>query len=262
MLTNLSSLTVPAEITQLIKRGALFICNHSAGKDSQAMFLLLRDIVPPDQLVVIHAHLPDVEWEGSEEHIRQTIGTTPLHIVRAMKTLLDMVRNRGMFPSPKYRQCTSDLKRGPIEKMIRRLSKATGRNIIVNCMGLRAEESANRSKKATFKFNAGNSKAGREWYDWLPIHSLKTWQVFAAIDEAGQQPHWVYAQGMSRKSCCFCIMASEGDLRTAARLVPELYRTYVGLERLTGQSMLMPVAGVPRFLEDVVGIPVARDTVA
>lgn len=220
------------------------------------MFLYLRDIVPAEQLVVIHAHLPKVEWQGSEEHIRNTIGNIPLSIVQAKKTLLDMVQQRGMFPSPKYRQCTSDLKRGPIEKEVRRLSKETGRNLIVNCMGLRAEESPNRSKKTTFKLNAGNSKAGREWYDWLPIHGLKTWQVFQAIDDAGQQPHWVYAKGMSRKSCCFCIMSSENDLRTAATLVPDLYRKYVGLERSTGQSMLMPVNGVPRFLENVVGIPV------
>jgi 3'-phosphoadenosine 5'-phosphosulfate sulfotransferase (PAPS reductase)/FAD synthetase len=257
MLANLSSVIVPAEVQSLIDRGALFVCNHSAGKDSQAMFLLLRDIVPAEQLVVIHAHLPDVEWSGSVEHIRATIGDTPLYVVQAQKTFLDMVRNRGMFPSPKYRQCTSDLKRGPIEKEVRRLSKLTGRNIIVNCMGLRAEESANRSKKTTFKFNAGNSKAGREWYDWLPIHSLKTWQVFATIEEAGQKPHWVYEQGMSRKSCCFCIMSNQADLRTAARFNPSLYETYVQLERSTGQSMLMPIGGVPQFLENVVGIPVA-----
>lgn len=253
-----SHLPVPSEIETLIARGALFVCNHSAGKDSQAMYLYLRQVIPHDQLVVIHAHLPDVEWSGSEEHIEATIDpATPFYIVRAQKTLLDMVRHRGMFPSPKYRQCTSDLKRGPIEKMVRKLSKQSGRHIIVNCMGLRADESANRAKKPTLKLNAGNSKAGREWYDWLPIHSLATWMVFAAIDAADQQPHWVYQQGMSRKSCCFCIMANASDLRTAARLMPDLYRTYVHIERQTGQSMLMPVGGLPQWLENVVGIPVS-----
>ena len=47
----------------------------------------------------------------------------------------------------------------------------------------------------------------------------------------------------------FCIMASEADLRTAARLAterpellndPHLYPKYVGLERSTGQVMMMP----------------------
>ena len=249
-------MSVPSQIADLIDRGALFVCNHSAGKDSQAMYLYLRDIVPAEQLVVVHAHLADVEWSGSEEHIRATIGSTPLYVVQAGKSLLDMVRGRGMFPSPKYRQCTSDLKRGPIEKLVRKLSKQTGRNIIVNCMGLRGEESANRAKKQTFKLNAGNSKAGREWYDWLPIHDMRTWEVFASIEAAGQRPHWVYEQGMSRKSCCFCIMSSQSDLRTAARLNPGLYQTYVSLERQIGQSMLMPAGGRTQWLEEVVGIPV------
>jgi 3'-phosphoadenosine 5'-phosphosulfate sulfotransferase (PAPS reductase)/FAD synthetase len=45
-----------------------------------------------------------------------------LTVVRNRKrTYLEMVEQRGMFPSPQYRQCTSDLKRGPIEKFIRSL---------------------------------------------------------------------------------------------------------------------------------------------
>lgn len=37
------------------------------------------------------------------------------------RTYLGMVEQRGMFPSPPFRQCTSDLKRGPIDKFIRSL---------------------------------------------------------------------------------------------------------------------------------------------
>lgn len=247
---------VPAEIRSLIARGAMFVCNHSAGKDSQAMMIKLRAIVPADQLVVIHAELPEVEWDGSLEHIEETCSGYPVHVVRAGKTLLGMVEARGMFPSPKYRQCTSDLKRGPITKKIRELSKATGRTIIVNCIGLRAEESPGRRKQTAFKLDEGNSKAGREWYTWLPVHGMREWEVFAAIDAAGEKPHWVYEAGMTRKSCCFCIMASAADLKTAARLVPDLYRRYVHLERKTGQTMLMPANGQRRFLDEVVGIPV------
>lgn len=45
-----------------------------------------------------------------------------LTVVRNPKrTYLEMVEHRGMFPSAQYRQCTSDLKRGPIEKYIRSL---------------------------------------------------------------------------------------------------------------------------------------------
>ena len=105
---------------------------------------------------------------------------------------------------------------------------------------------------------AGLATAGREWYDWLPIHDLTTVEVFARIAAAGQAPHWVYAAGMSRFSCCFCIMSNKADLTTAARLNPDLYRRYVELERLTGQVMMMPSKSKGRMtLEQITGISVA-----
>ena len=60
----------------------------------------------------------EVEWPGIVGHINDTISHT-LNIVRAGKTFLGMVEKRWMWPSARYRQCTSDLKRGPIEKFIR-----------------------------------------------------------------------------------------------------------------------------------------------
>jgi 3'-phosphoadenosine 5'-phosphosulfate sulfotransferase (PAPS reductase)/FAD synthetase len=248
---------IPPEIPDLIRRGALFIVNHSAGKDSQAMMIELRSIVPASQIVVVHAELPEVEWDGSREHIEATCQNFPIYYVMANKTLLGMVEARGMFPSPQYRQCTSDLKRGPITKLIRKLVRETGNSLIVNCIGLRAEESPGRKKQIPFKLDTKNSVAGREWYTWLPIHAMLEWQVFAAIDAAGEKSHWVYEAGMTRKSCSLCIMSSVQDLKTAARLRPALYERYVRLERRIGQTMLMPVNGRRRFLDEVVGIPVA-----
>lgn len=239
------------QIEDLVRRGALFVVNHSGGKDSQAMYLKLRDIVPFDQLALVHADLGEVEWEGAKEHIWATTAGEPLHVCRSRRGLLQMIEERGMFPSPSQRQCTSDLKRGPIERTIRQL----GVKLIVNCMGMRAEESSGRAKLTPFKFNERNSKAGREWYDWLPIHNMTTDQVFAAIKAAGQEPHWAYAAGMSRFSCCFCIMSNKADLTTAARLNPKLYARYVGLERSTGQVMMMPSKKHGRqTLEEITGI--------
>jgi len=75
-------------------------------------------------------------------------------------------------------------------------------------------------------------------------------EVFAAIAAAGQEPHPVYAKGMSRLSCRFCIMANRADLRTAAMLSPDLYRTYVNLEREIGHTLSMDGRG----LEEVTGV--------
>ena len=244
---------VPAEIQKLIDRGATFIINHSGGKDSQAMTSYLRGFVPAGQLVIIHAELPEVDWDGLREHIESTCGGIPVHYCRAVKTFFEMVEKRGMFPSPKYRQCTSDLKRGPIEKVIKRISRETGQMLFVNCMGLRAQESAQRRKATTFKLaSEGLNSAGREIYDWLPIHAWSTVEVFAEIKRSGQEPHWAYQAGMTRLSCCFCIMAKKQDLVTAARLKPELFRRYCETERRLDQTLLMPADGHRRFLEDVV----------
>lgn len=186
------------QVADLVRRGAVFVVNHSGGKDSQAMALRLREVVPERQLLVIHAHLPEVDWPGIVEHIESTIDGLPFIQCRSVKTFFEMVERRGMFPSPQQRQCTSDLKARPEYG-----------GLIVNCMGLRAEESPARAKATTFKFSARNSKAGREWYDWLPIHDWTTAEVFQRIADAGQAPHWAYAAGMTRLSCCFCIMASK-----------------------------------------------------
>ena len=113
------NVTEQPDIETLIKRKATFIINHSGGKDSQAMTIHLRKIIPEDQLLVIHAELPEVDWPGIKAHIHNTIGSIRVRFCRARKTFFEMVRHRGEWPSPKYRQCTSDLKRGPIEKEIR-----------------------------------------------------------------------------------------------------------------------------------------------
>lgn len=263
---------VPSQVYDLIQRGALFVVNHSGGKDSQAMYLALRQLVPTHQLAIVHADLGEVEWAGAVEHIRATTTGEPLYICRARRNLLEMIEERGMFPSPQQRQCTSDLKRGPIERTIRRL----GATLVVNCMGMRAEESPARKKLVPFQradkkcVSRRVSKkgkllhAGREWFEWLPIHDRTEEQVFATIAAAGQRPHVVYSLGMSRFSCVFCIMASEADLRTAARLStehpellndPHLYRKYIDLEKSTGQVMLMPSkTRGRRTLEEITGV--------
>ena len=246
---------IPAEIFELIKLKALFIVNHSGGKDSQAMTILLRQIVPDNQLLVIHADLPGVDWEGCIEHITDTTNGLEFQIVRAGKTFFEMVKHRQMWPSPKYRQCTSDLKRGPIEKAVRHAVKSRDNKIVVNCMGMRAQESSNRKKLKILKLNTRNSKAGRSWFDWLPIHSMLENEVFQTIVNAGQIPHWAYSKGMSRLSCCFCIMASKADMQTAARLQPKLYAKYCAMEREIDHTFIMPTKkGSKKFLPEITGI--------
>lgn len=253
---------LPGEIKSLNDQGAIFIVNHSGGKDSQAMYLFLKEFIPIERLVVIHADLPEVDWDGIEDHIMHTIKIgTYFEVVRAKKTFFEMVEHRKMWPSADCRQCTSDLKRGPIEKAIRHYLKKVEKNIIVNCMGIRAEESASRAKAQTFKFDKRNSRAGRIWYNWLPIHAWTEQQVFYEIkNKHTQKPHWAYGKGMSRLSCCFCIMASKADLKTAATLKPDLYRKYCEMEKKIDHTFIMPSKkNGKKFLPEVIKINKTED---
>lgn len=244
---------MPDEIREMAELGALFVLNHSAGKDSQCMAIYLKELgISPEQMLVIHADLGEVEWAGNLDHIRQTVGNIEIITAEAKTSFFEMVERRQMFPSPSQRQCTSDLKRGPLEREIRRYLKAHPefRGLIVNCMGMRAQESASRAKKAEVQFSHRNSKARRHWYDWLPIHGMTTDEVFQMIADAGQEPHYAYQLGMTRLSCCFCIMASVNDLTIAAQANPELYARYVATERRIGHTLSMS----RKPLEEITGI--------
>lgn len=253
---------------QAIAQGALVFVSHSGGKDSQAMYHEVCRQVPADQIVVVHADLGEVEWTGVQDHIRATI-SHELNVVRAqwadgtVKDLLGMVERRfetrpdaPSWPSSAYRQCTSDLKRNPIQKFIRAEMKRRNVYLAINAMGLRAEESSARAKRSTWSLNAALSKAGREVFDWNPIHGWSTAQVFEFIEANGQEAFWAYADGNERLSCVFCIMGCQGDLRHGAKVRPELAGKYVELERRTGyglfgkdNTLAGKLAGIPVVIE-------------
>lgn len=235
------------ELDQLVARGALFVANHSGGKDSQVQLIRLLERVPVSQMVVVHASLGPMEWPGAMELARDQACAAglPFIVAKAAKTFLEMVERRfesrpevPSWPSASTRQCTSDLKRGPIQREIRRYAKANGFKTIVNCLGLRAQESPGRAKRAVFS-RMGISNSVSTWYEWLPIHDMRTTEVFAAIEAAGQEPHYAYALGNDRLSCVFCIMASKPDLRNGRIKHPELFEQYVALEQRTGYTMHM-----------------------
>jgi 3'-phosphoadenosine 5'-phosphosulfate sulfotransferase (PAPS reductase)/FAD synthetase len=213
------------DVPQLVAAGALFVLNHSGGKDSQLMFARVAKLVPAAQLVCMHAPLGEVEWPGALELAQQQAEAAGVAFVlaAAAKTFLELVAHRfekyphaPSFPQAGNRQCTSDLKRGPIEREVRRYAKANGFTTIITCMGLRAAESHSRAKMQVWRKNESGSVAGRTWHEWLPIHHLSTREVFAGLAEEGLTPHPAYALGNERLSCVFCIMASANDLRIGA----------------------------------------------
>lgn len=245
-------------IDSLIDERALFVVNHSGGKDSQAMMIRLLDRIPREQLLVVHAALGEVEWEGALELAERQAAAAgvPFIVARSIKTFLEMVEHRfrvrpesPSWPSAANRQCTSDLKRGPIEREIRRYAKAHGFTTIVSCVGIRAQESSGRAKQEPFRKNERNSVAGRAWYEWLPIHAMRRDEVFATIKGAGQQAHWAYAAGNERLSCVFCIMGSPRDIANGARHRPELLAKYLEIEQRTGYTMHQSRASLRELID-------------
>jgi hypothetical protein len=130
---------------------------------------------------------------------------------------------------------TADLKRGPISKFLRN-HFPTGN--VICAMGLRAEESPARAKRATFRLRKDSSAPtkGRFVYDWLPIHDWTTEDVWNCIRQHGNIYHEAYQHGNQRLSCALCVLGSVNDLINGAVHNPDIYREYCRIEAVTGYS--------------------------
>ena len=223
----------------------LVMVSSSAGKDSQAMLTRIVELADAqgyarDRIVVAHADLGRVEWQGTRELAEQQAqhyGIRFVVVSRPQGDLLAHVRKRGMWPSPKARYCTSDHKRGQLRKVITgahrdaRAAGHTGTYRVLECIGLRAEESPARSKLQPFKRNDAASTKTREVDTWLPIHDWPAGQVWRTIHASGVPHHRAYDLGMPRLSCVFCIFSPRAGLQLAGKHNPALLDEYVKLER-------------------------------
>ena len=106
----------------------VMVINHSGGKDSMRMLGLVREEFPELPTISVMAdtgfehEFPISARAWVRERCRSVRNPVPVEVVRNRKrTYLEMVEQRGKFPSAQFRQCTSDLKRGPIERFIRSL---------------------------------------------------------------------------------------------------------------------------------------------
>lgn len=263
MFASLQDAPIPDQIRRDIDQGALFFIGHSGGKDSQIMYLRLTELVPHDQIVVVHASLGAAEHKGVIEHIRSTI-EHPLHVVEADRSFLEMVWRRGMWPDARNRLCTSTLKTGPIRKFVRQVMRERGATIAYNCTGIRAQESVNRAKKIPLAKHVALCTKTRTVYDWLPIFELSEDEVYDRIYAAGQRPHPAYGERgekNTRLSCVLCVLANKNDLRNGAKSDARLYAEYVITEKVINHTMFTrskTVGGVrttlPVPLEEKTGV--------
>ena len=163
---------VPQEISDLLAQGASLAISISGGKDSQAMLNWLVHLRQQYQWTgpcfAIHAHLGRAEWPQTLEHCQRICDQVGIELVvvqRENGDLVDRWRERmqklmaegntkPFWSSAQNRYCTSDLKRGPIDKYLRRFE------CVISAEGIRAQESSNRAKQAVITLR-DNISAGR-----------------------------------------------------------------------------------------------------
>jgi 3'-phosphoadenosine 5'-phosphosulfate sulfotransferase (PAPS reductase)/FAD synthetase len=241
------------------------VLNSSAGKDSQAMidFVVERCLharVPISRLLVVHADLGRVEWPGTRELAEEQArhyGLAFVAVSRPQGDLLTHIAQRGMFPSPTARFCTADHKRTQCWKVLTALAERSRRDgvrrvRILNCLGLRAEESPARARRPPFSFDERCSNGRRHVDTWLPLHGWSVAQVWQRIRASGVPHHPAYDLGMPRLSCCFCIFSPRSALLLAGKHNPELLAEYVRVEREVGHRFRkeLPLAEIQKAVRE------------
>jgi 3'-phosphoadenosine 5'-phosphosulfate sulfotransferase (PAPS reductase)/FAD synthetase len=232
------------------------LLNSSAGKDSQTMLdHVVRDVAAQqkatDKLRVVHCDLKHLEWPGTKQLAQEQAEFYGLPFLvtanRPNDTLLTRIRKRGMWPGrggggQAMRYCTSEFKTGPVQQLCTQLVDEFRRSThvkrqvrILNCLGIRADESRERSKRIPFRHLEKGWTNGKRWVDeWLPIFDWTEQEVWERIAQSGVPHHWAYDEGMPRLSCSFCVFASKPALVRAAQLRPDLAQEYLTVEKEIG----------------------------
>jgi len=238
-------------MTPDLKSYDVILVNSSAGKDSQAMLDYVVALATAagvrDRVSVVHCDLGRVEWKGTLELAERQAahyGVPFRAVARPQGDLLTHIETRGKFPSSTARYCTSDHKRGQVRRVMTALTDAVratggtaGRPVrILNCMGIRADESPARAKKNAFERDAKASNGRRSVDAWLPIFDWTVTQVWDRIKASGVEHHRAYDLGMKRLSCVFCIFAPKPALLIAGAHNPELLAEYVRVEEKIGHD--------------------------
>lgn len=268
------SIPIPKDILEAFQDGASLAISISGGKDSLAMLKALTIFWKASRytgtIFAIHADLGRAEWHQTPDVVRDQAkehGVDLVVVQRAKGDLFDRFEERfearpdaPPFPSSSCRYCTSDLKREPINKHLRKFTN------IVCAIGIRADESPARRKKTLFQVRSRIQTKTRTAWTWNPILHwsdedvwncicegdglalMRLWRETYASAQANTIPgelapvamsvphqiHPAYVIGNERLSCSLCILASKNDLANGARCNPEAFDYLLDLERRSG----------------------------
>lgn len=262
MTGDIAALTVdaPQEIIDAARRGAVFVFNISGGKDglcaTHAGMRFLDSIGHPRNLRhAMHADLGRTEWLETPETVERqaTYFGLPLIVVRRPKgdlvavwrqryedglpdyDALRRIRLRGPWSGPGQKFCQPAMKRDQFVKDLRHRFPTSE---VVSVIGVRRDESRDRSKAETFSLEKRLSTPGRtQGMNWNAIAHWTTPQVFEYADHHRLPMHEAYARwGSSRLSCALCVFSSKSDIQATLSHAPNhaLLHTLVGMENEMG----------------------------
>ncbi|WP_425953122.1 phosphoadenosine phosphosulfate reductase family protein [Ralstonia pseudosolanacearum] len=226
------------EVQGMLDRDAVVAVGVSGGKDSDACAIAVARHL--DQIgfkgprLLVHSDLGRIEWKDSLpscERLARRLGWELLVVRRQAGDMLDRWEVRWQnsvsryedlscvklilpWSTPSMRFCTSEMKTHLISSALR---KRFPQGDILNVTGIRRQESKNRSKMPIWAPNSELKRRGGVGITWNAIIDWPVQDVVYAIQDAGLSLHEAYTKyGMSRVSCCFCIMSSEADLIASA----------------------------------------------
>lgn len=283
------ALTHELEVLKLLQnKNSVLLISLSGGKDSdvaltQTWGFAQRHNISRDRIYTITADLGRNEWGFSMPHIQSFVkmltGKAPIVVSREQGDVLQQWEDRyaklqsegrttvAPFSDNKNRFCTSANKRGQIHKAIIRLFPRE--TTVVQVVGIRSEESKNRSLSNPLKYHTKSPTAptlNRHVYTWLPIHDFSLEDVWNSLgwtldelkllqedvkrrvkpgdyeglekvcDEWGYKWGRAYALQNHRLSCSICPLASKNDIINGIAWNPEHFRDISSLERRSGFS--------------------------
>ena len=233
----------------LIRAADAVIVQSSAGKDS--VVALAKTVAAAkaagclEKVVVVHCDLGQAEWPGVRDLAQRQAERygVKFRVVADEGGFLGMVERRGMWPDAQNRLCTSKLKRDKAGPVITAIVDALGlghQAVILNVMGVRAGESANRALKRRLDIDPRLANGKRLVLTWNAVFELSESDVWQEIADQGLEYHPCYDAGLERLSCVYCVLAGLDWLVLATRVAfalnlphPELY---VDLERRIGHT--------------------------
>jgi 3'-phosphoadenosine 5'-phosphosulfate sulfotransferase (PAPS reductase)/FAD synthetase len=234
-------------VTELLDRiaGRRVVASISGGKDSAAMSLWLTEQGIEHDRVFL-----DTGWEhaATYEYLRgdlpRVIG--PIAWTSSPRKMVRTILRKGMFPSRQRRFCTQELKVFPMQRFL--AARMVEGVDVVNAVGIRAGESAARSKMPEWEWSDGF-----DCETWRPLLNWTEADVIAIHTRHGLRPNPLYLMGAERVGCWPCIYARKSEIRLVAEHDPDRVDL---MERL--EQRLSDRAGAPRaWFQD--RMPVRQD---